>query len=220
VPEPMNPQTLNRYSYCLNNPLKYVDPTGHQIDYGEFPFPMDWLQDPGAWLLLTPEELAAIAWYLNPPPLEGDLLPASDSAEPVDEPSVPEWDNSGVEAGVVIVAAIAADDITGVGIVDDVVIPIVVIGAGIYTIADNWDVICYNVSNWWNGLFKSEQDKKLTKDEVRRLERGTGETAEEIKGKKHAGSRELYKDKHGNVIVKPKGGKGPGEPTGYNINDY
>jgi RHS repeat-associated protein len=29
VPEPFNPQALNRYSYVLNNPLKYVDPTGH-----------------------------------------------------------------------------------------------------------------------------------------------------------------------------------------------
>jgi hypothetical protein len=27
-----NPQTLNRYSYCQNNPLRYNDPTGH---YGE-----------------------------------------------------------------------------------------------------------------------------------------------------------------------------------------
>jgi RHS repeat-associated protein len=25
----VDPQTLNRYSYCSNNPLKYVDPTGH-----------------------------------------------------------------------------------------------------------------------------------------------------------------------------------------------
>jgi hypothetical protein len=25
----MNPRTLNRYSYCLNNPLKYIDPSGH-----------------------------------------------------------------------------------------------------------------------------------------------------------------------------------------------
>jgi len=25
----MNPQSLNRYSYCLNNPLKYTDPSGH-----------------------------------------------------------------------------------------------------------------------------------------------------------------------------------------------
>jgi hypothetical protein len=26
---PNNPQALNRYSYVLNNPLKYTDPTGH-----------------------------------------------------------------------------------------------------------------------------------------------------------------------------------------------
>jgi hypothetical protein len=29
VPDPKNPQSFNRYSYCLNNPLRYVDPTGH-----------------------------------------------------------------------------------------------------------------------------------------------------------------------------------------------
>ena len=29
VPDYMNPQSLNRYSYCVNNPLKYVDPSGH-----------------------------------------------------------------------------------------------------------------------------------------------------------------------------------------------
>jgi len=29
VPEPFYPQTLNRYSYVLNNPVKYTDPTGH-----------------------------------------------------------------------------------------------------------------------------------------------------------------------------------------------
>ena len=27
---PLNPQALNRYSYVLNNPLRYVDPTGHE----------------------------------------------------------------------------------------------------------------------------------------------------------------------------------------------
>ena len=34
VPDPFNPQSLNRYSYCLNNPLIYVDPTGHFNDQG------------------------------------------------------------------------------------------------------------------------------------------------------------------------------------------
>jgi len=29
VPEPGNPQGLNRYSYVNNNPVRYVDPTGH-----------------------------------------------------------------------------------------------------------------------------------------------------------------------------------------------
>ena len=29
VPEPGNPQSLNRYMYVLGNPLKYSDPSGH-----------------------------------------------------------------------------------------------------------------------------------------------------------------------------------------------
>jgi RHS repeat-associated protein len=29
VPNPANPQSLNRYSYCRNNPLKYIDSEGH-----------------------------------------------------------------------------------------------------------------------------------------------------------------------------------------------
>ena len=31
VPSPGNPQSLNRYAYGLNNPLKYVDPSGHFV---------------------------------------------------------------------------------------------------------------------------------------------------------------------------------------------
>jgi RHS repeat-associated protein len=53
VPEPGNPQALNRYAYVNNNPLRYADPSGHYVDEGNF-----WLQpgcsyDPGqAYYLL------------------------------------------------------------------------------------------------------------------------------------------------------------------------
>jgi RHS repeat-associated protein len=35
VPEPSNPQGLNRYAYALNNPLRYTDPSGHYKDVAE-----------------------------------------------------------------------------------------------------------------------------------------------------------------------------------------
>jgi RHS repeat-associated protein len=35
VPDPKNPQALNRYAYAYNNPLKFVDPSGHaSVDPG------------------------------------------------------------------------------------------------------------------------------------------------------------------------------------------
>jgi RHS repeat-associated protein len=34
---PNNPQSMNRYSYCLNNPLKYVDPLGLEVEDKENP---------------------------------------------------------------------------------------------------------------------------------------------------------------------------------------
>ncbi len=36
VPSPANPQSLNRYAYVLNNPLRYTDPSGHfDVPIGE-----------------------------------------------------------------------------------------------------------------------------------------------------------------------------------------
>jgi RHS repeat-associated protein len=31
IPNPSNPQSYNRYSYVLNNPLIHIDPTGHKV---------------------------------------------------------------------------------------------------------------------------------------------------------------------------------------------
>jgi RHS repeat-associated protein len=32
LPDPYNPQYLNRYAYALNNPVKYTDPSGHYVE--------------------------------------------------------------------------------------------------------------------------------------------------------------------------------------------
>ena len=40
VPDPGNPQDLNRYSYVRNNPVRYIDPTGHYLLLGG---------EPGTW---------------------------------------------------------------------------------------------------------------------------------------------------------------------------
>src|SRR5258706_16208148 len=34
VPDAGNPQALNRYSYVLNSPLNYTDPSGHCVEPG------------------------------------------------------------------------------------------------------------------------------------------------------------------------------------------
>ena len=63
------------------------------------------------------------------------------------------------------------------------------------------------------------QDKLLTKQEIERLKIG-GVDIHEIKNEENASKKDLYKDRDGNIYVKPKGGMSPGEPTNLNINDF
>ena len=69
-----------------------------------------------------------------------------------------------------------------------------------------------------------EQDTYLGKDIERKLKKylaDEGETIERLKtpGGRSAGGYDLYVKPNGDIVVKPKGGAGSGEPTGLNIND-
>ncbi len=74
VPDSTNPQSFNRYSYGYNNPVKYIDPTGHVAECGaasgscggEFP---------GGWDIPETDVLVQLAQtYDIPPELLGALL--------------------------------------------------------------------------------------------------------------------------------------------------
>jgi RHS repeat-associated protein len=65
----------------------------------------------------------------------------------------------------------------------------------------------------------SNQLKRITKGEVKKLKKGNV-NPEALKGKRGVGKLDIFKDNKGNLFIKPKSGKGPGEPTGLNINDF
>jgi hypothetical protein len=61
-----------------------------------------------------------------------------------------------------------------------------------------------------------KQDKQLSPGEINKLKENGWDHSD--KGKR-GGRTDLYKDREGNVYQKPKGGNGPGEPIGVNLND-
>ena len=99
LPDPYNPQALNRYSYCLNNPVKYTDPSGNfvqlivagvkvvstVIDYGWNVY--DFATD--SWTIVNPnsnafdKEVAKIGLGLN---IASELLDP-DELSPVNTPA-------------------------------------------------------------------------------------------------------------------------------------
>ncbi len=73
----------------------------------------------------------------------------------------------------------------------------------------------------WGEKKGGAQDKKLTKGEIQKLKDhniNPEELKQDIFGKA-AGKTDLYKTQDGDIVVKGKGGVGPGELTGININN-
>ncbi len=83
VPDWFNPQSLNRYAYCLNNPVRYVDPSGHdsleaEVGYGPVSVSLSISCDGiyGSYSFGSGTGFAAVAGYSTETPQEGDSLEA------------------------------------------------------------------------------------------------------------------------------------------------
>ncbi|MBK7687972.1 MAG: hypothetical protein IPJ35_02990 [Elusimicrobia bacterium] len=66
---------------------------------------------------------------------------------------------------------------------------------------------------------KPSEDRPLSNWEIEKLKEA-GYDIHELKGGENASRRDLFKDRKGNVYIKPKGGRGTGEPLGINLNHY
>ena len=76
IPNGLNPQTLNRYSYVYNSPTLYTDPTGHQgcVENNCLKSPPRTRSDPSEWA----------PWPLwSAPPLVSEAEPFHLSTEPI-----------------------------------------------------------------------------------------------------------------------------------------
>ena len=63
-----------------------------------------------------------------------------------------------------------------------------------------------------------DQTKRISKGEIKKLKQ-QGFDIHDLKGGKNASKFDIFKDQQGNLSVKPKSGKGPGDPLGININN-
>jgi len=63
------------------------------------------------------------------------------------------------------------------------------------------------------------KDKKLTKGEIKKLKDADFDI-HDLKGGRGASRYDLFKDKQGNIYMKPKSGSGPGDPLGINIKNF
>lgn len=198
------PQAWNRYSYVQGNPLRAVDPKGEETwdvlsgmgNGASYSLGIGQLQIGGNDDYRLGQILGEIAGGLAQIHVGGSVAGGSLLTAP---PS----------GGLTLAATAFGSAVT--------------VRGGVFVIAGGiqlGQLLAQKLDDAGSGEGRNTaQDKKLTPGEIERLKKG-GVDIHEVKGGKNASERDLYKDRSGNIYVKGKGGKGPGERTGLNLEDY
>jgi hypothetical protein len=226
VPDPTNPQQFNRYTYSLNNPVRYSDPTGHCVFGLPCPDPVkNAITTVNDFLLGAEAEVA----YNNTLRLVTDLAPtageptamtigrmAGDVVTTV-QGVLEMGTGSGMMGGGVAIC------LSGVGCVATPVVEVA--GAGILAHGAGVTVssargLGENIANMAaKGSGGSEPNfRRLSSGEIKMLQEA-GYDPHDLKPIKHGSRFDIFKDENGDLYVLPKNGSGPGDPLGININD-
>ena len=194
IQDAYSPQTLNRYSYVLNNPLKYTDPTGHITTSSVNPSPLSVF----LWLTL----------YSTSP--QGQLATKT-IVKTVLQHNINTAYNTYVHPITQVIGAYNATK-TAIAQAKPVIQPQSKTQPSTQLVPQIPQMGNTNLERNW------KQDKRLNKGEIERLKRG-GENIEKLKDERS--DLDLFKDpKTGEIRIKPKAGDGPGEKSGLNINDF
>ncbi|WP_316634951.1 RHS repeat-associated core domain-containing protein [uncultured Flavobacterium sp.] len=175
IQDPFNTQNYNRYGYVLNNPLKYIDPSGESI----FEFvlglvfstyvhgaaasggqlnPFKW--DSSAWISSLAGTASSVGSYSattglnsyvdnynNKPPQGASAISSGKNDEFIHnyvstkESNPSRYNNEAFGYAGLLTTGLIADDVTGVGVADDVLIPVAWGAATTVWVWDNREVI-------------------------------------------------------------------------------
>ncbi len=200
VQDPYDPQTLNRYSYVKNNPLKYTDPSGHNV----ITFFL------GAITLAAAFIMPAIVKFPIQP--KTNYTPVVNTVKSYNQIFSPATQY--IQAVTVLSQAKA--------IASPIVSQTLNTIKNITNTVSKQTTINATPNIQIDSNRNPKQDKKLTRQEIEKLQKG-GEDIEGLKKYIEGGPSkgDLFKNpKTGDIYVKPKSGSGPGEPTNLNINNY
>jgi RHS repeat-associated protein len=236
--DPDDPQSWNLYSYVRNNPLADTDPDGHGCQTTTITSSFN--GEPGTTTTVVDRSdcqngLDALAQNAYEALQRAGSAASQAGQQAAHYLATTNWNCVAKSTGGGMTVGAAAGAVTGlVGLAGGPAVavtePSAIVGeaawgagagftAGLGACGGSF-MMSGGSGGGGGGGGSSAQAKKLTPREIAKLKQNgiDPEMLKEETGTTRSGRSDLYKLPNGDIVVKGKGGIGPGEPTGININ--